>query len=79
MDRRKFVSSTAALAGLAAYGSFGQAHAQGTGPIKIGLLTPLTGVVAIVRTGARVMPMRAAACCPKRASRWCMACRPARR
>jgi branched-chain amino acid transport system substrate-binding protein len=46
MDRRKFVASTAALGGLAAYGSFTQVRAQGTGPIKIGLLTPLTGVVA---------------------------------
>lgn len=46
MDRRKFVASTAALTGLAAYGSFTQVRAQGTGPIKIGLLTPLTGVVA---------------------------------
>jgi len=46
MDRRKFVSSTAALGGLAAFGAFGPASAQGKGPIKIGLLTPLTGVVA---------------------------------
>jgi branched-chain amino acid transport system substrate-binding protein len=46
MDRRKFVASTAALGGLATLGSFTQARAQGTGPIKIGLLTPLTGVVA---------------------------------
>ncbi|MDB5883376.1 MAG: hypothetical protein JWP43_3254 [Ramlibacter sp.] len=46
MDRRKFVASTAALGGLAVYGSFTEAAAQGTGPIKIGLLTPLTGVVA---------------------------------
>lgn len=46
MDRRTFVTSTAALGGLAVYGSFSQASAQGRGPIKIGLLTPLTGVVA---------------------------------
>jgi branched-chain amino acid transport system substrate-binding protein len=46
MDRRKFVASTAALGGLAAYGSFTEVAAQGSGPIKIGLLTPLTGVVA---------------------------------
>jgi branched-chain amino acid transport system substrate-binding protein len=46
MDRRKFVSSTAALGGLAAFGAFGPVYAQGKGPIKIGLLTPLTGVVA---------------------------------
>ena len=47
MDRRNFVkSSTAALGGLATFGAFDQVLAQGTGPIKIGLLTPLTGVVA---------------------------------
>ena len=46
MDRRSFIQSTAALSGLAAFGSFSQVHAQGKGPIKIGLLTPLTGVVA---------------------------------
>ena len=46
MDRRTFVRSTTALSGLAVYGSFSQALAQGSGPIKIGLLTPLTGVVA---------------------------------
>ena len=40
MDRRKFVASSAALTGLAAYGSFTPVAAQGTGPIKIGLLTP---------------------------------------
>ena len=46
MDRRNFVKSTTALGGLAALGSFSSVRAQGTGPIKIGLLTPLTGVVA---------------------------------
>lgn len=46
MDRRSFVKSSSALGGLAALGSFTQVRAQGTGPIKIGLLTPLTGVVA---------------------------------
>ena len=46
MDRRTFVKSSSALGGLAALGSFTQVRAQGTGPIKIGLLTPLTGVVA---------------------------------
>ena len=46
MDRRTFVTSSAALGGLAVYGSFSQALAQSTDPIKIGLLTPLTGVVA---------------------------------
>ena len=46
MDRRNFLASSAALSGLAVFGSFQKALAQGTGPIKIGLLTPLTGVVA---------------------------------
>lgn len=46
MDRRSFVKSSTALGGLAALGSFKQVRAQGTGPIRIGLLTPLTGVVA---------------------------------
>lgn len=46
MDRRSFVKNSSALAGLAAFGSFETVRAQGTGPIKIGLLTPLTGVVA---------------------------------
>jgi len=46
MDRRSFLASSAALTGLAVHGSFNQVLAQGTGPIKIGLLTPLTGVVA---------------------------------
>lgn len=46
MDRRNFVKSSTALGGLAAFGAFDKVLAQGTGPIKIGLLTPLTGVVA---------------------------------
>lgn len=46
MDRRTFLASSAALTGLAAHGSFNLVLAQGTGPIKIGLLAPLTGVVA---------------------------------
>jgi branched-chain amino acid transport system substrate-binding protein len=46
MDRRTFIQSSAALGGLAALGSFSEVRAQGTGPLKIGLLTPLTGVVA---------------------------------
>jgi branched-chain amino acid transport system substrate-binding protein len=46
MDRRNFLASTTALSGLAVAGSFTQVLAQSTGPIKIGLLTPLTGVVA---------------------------------
>lgn len=46
MDRRNFVRASTALGGLAVFGSFSQARAQTSGPIKIGLLTPLTGVVA---------------------------------
>jgi branched-chain amino acid transport system substrate-binding protein len=46
MDRRTFVKSTSALGGLATFGAFTRVRAQGSGPIKIGLLTPLTGVVA---------------------------------
>jgi branched-chain amino acid transport system substrate-binding protein len=47
MDRRSFVKKSAALGGLALSGTLGNALAQqGAGPIKIGLLTPLTGVVA---------------------------------
>lgn len=46
MDRRTFVKSTSALGGLATFGAFTQVRAQAKGPIKIGLLTPLTGVVA---------------------------------
>ena len=46
MDRRNFVKNTAALGGIAAFGAFDKVLAQGTGPIRIGLMTPLTGVVA---------------------------------
>ena len=46
MDRRHFTNAGAALGGLAVFGAFKQALAQSSGPIKIGLLTPLTGVVA---------------------------------
>ena len=46
MDRRNFARSAAAFGGLAALGSFEKVLAQVSGPIKIGLLTPLTGVVA---------------------------------
>lgn len=46
MDRRNFVRASTALGGLAVFGSFSEARAQTSGPIKIGLLTPLTGVVA---------------------------------
>jgi branched-chain amino acid transport system substrate-binding protein len=45
MDRRSFVKQSASLGGLALTGSLGNAFAQ-SGPIRIGLLTPLTGVVA---------------------------------
>jgi branched-chain amino acid transport system substrate-binding protein len=46
MDRRTFVKSSTAIGGLAALGSFAQVRAETGGPIKIGLLTPLTGVAA---------------------------------
>jgi branched-chain amino acid transport system substrate-binding protein len=47
MDRRSFVKKTAVLGGLALSGPIGNALAQSTkGPIKIGLLAPMTGVVA---------------------------------
>lgn len=46
MDRRRFVKTSAALGGLALSGSMHNALAQSGTPIKIGLLTPLTGVVA---------------------------------
>jgi branched-chain amino acid transport system substrate-binding protein len=46
MDRRTFTKASTALAGLATFGTFTEVRAQGTGPIRIGLLTPLTGVVA---------------------------------
>ncbi|MDB5990037.1 MAG: hypothetical protein JWQ10_1440 [Herbaspirillum sp.] len=46
MDRRRFVKTSAALGGLALSGSMRNALAQSSTPIKIGLLTPLTGVVA---------------------------------
>jgi branched-chain amino acid transport system substrate-binding protein len=46
MDRRTFVTSSAALGGLATFGAHTAVRAQGTAPIRIGLLTPLTGVVA---------------------------------
>jgi len=48
MDRRKFLKSSAATAALAATGTLsapGILRAQ-TGPIKIGLMAPLTGVLA---------------------------------
>ena len=45
MDRRNFIKSSA-LVGLSASGAFQAVLAQGTGPIKIGLMAPLTGVAA---------------------------------
>ncbi len=47
MDRRSFVkTSAAAFGGLMLSTHVVEALAQGTGPVKIGLLAPLTGVVA---------------------------------
>jgi len=46
MKRRQLISAGASLTGLAALGSFDQVFAQSKEPIKIGLLAPLTGVVA---------------------------------
>jgi len=46
MDRRNFIKSGAAVSGLSVFGSFEQVLAQTTGPIKIGLMAPLTGVLA---------------------------------
>jgi branched-chain amino acid transport system substrate-binding protein len=47
MDRRSFVkTSAAAFGGLVLSSHAVEVLAQGTGPIKIGLLAPLTGVVA---------------------------------
>ena len=45
MDRRDFMKSSA-LVGLSTFGAFDLVLAQGTGPIKIGLMAPLTGVAA---------------------------------
>jgi branched-chain amino acid transport system substrate-binding protein len=46
MDRRKFVLSTAAIATAGALTRPSIAKAQSSGPLRIGLLAPLTGVVA---------------------------------
>ena len=46
MDRRNFIKSGAAFSGLSVFGSFEEVLAQTTGPIKIGLMAPLTGVLA---------------------------------
>nr|WP_168209969.1 ABC transporter substrate-binding protein [Tardiphaga sp. vice154] len=46
MDRRQFLKSTAAVAALGAGVSPWRAASAQSGPIKIGLLAPLTGVVA---------------------------------
>src|SRR6195952_4616796 len=48
MDRRQFLKTTTAAVAAAGGGAapWRSAFAQGTGPIKIGLMAPLTGVVA---------------------------------
>jgi branched-chain amino acid transport system substrate-binding protein len=48
MDRRQFLKTTSAAVAAAGVGAapWRSALAQGTGPIKIGLMAPLTGVVA---------------------------------
>jgi len=46
MKRRQLIQAGATLSGLAAMGDFSKVLAQSKEPIKIGLLTPLTGVVA---------------------------------
>ena len=45
MDRRQFIKTSAA-GGLGIFGAFESTFAQSTGPIKIGLMAPLTGVLA---------------------------------
>ena len=45
MDRRQFIK-TSAVGGLGIFGAFESTFAQSTGPIKIGLMAPLTGVLA---------------------------------
>ncbi|OYW60878.1 MAG: hypothetical protein B7X99_09410 [Rhizobiales bacterium 17-65-6] len=52
MDRRTFLKSSVALAAVGTVAMPYVARAQGTGPIKIGLMAPLTGVVA---SGGREM------------------------
>jgi branched-chain amino acid transport system substrate-binding protein len=46
MDRRQFLKTTAVAAAGVGAAPWRSALAQGTGPIKIGLMAPLTGVVA---------------------------------
>lgn len=46
MDRRDFIKSSSALTGLTIAGSLGKVFAQSNEPIKIGLMAPLTGVIA---------------------------------
>jgi branched-chain amino acid transport system substrate-binding protein len=46
MDRRRLLKSTAVATGAAMFGMPAIVRAQGARPIKIGLLSPLTGVVA---------------------------------
>ncbi|HYY84428.1 MAG TPA: ABC transporter substrate-binding protein, partial [Beijerinckiaceae bacterium] len=52
MDRRQFLKTTAGATAATAIGAPAIVQAQGTGPIRIGLLAPLTGVVA---SGGREM------------------------
>ena len=46
MKRRQLIQAGASMSGLATFGAFNKVMAQSKEPIKIGLLTPLTGVVA---------------------------------
>ncbi|MFL4996133.1 MAG: ABC transporter substrate-binding protein, partial [Microvirga sp.] len=52
MDRRQFLKLTAGVTAVSAAGAPAIVKAQGSGPIRIGLLAPLTGVVA---SGGREM------------------------
>src|SRR5215217_9424773 len=52
MDRRQFLKTTAGATAVTALGAPAIVQAQGSGPIRIGLLAPLTGVVA---SGGREM------------------------
>src|SRR5215203_5499051 len=52
MDRRQFLKTTAGATAATAIGAPAIVQAQGSGPIRIGLLAPLTGVVA---SGGREM------------------------
>jgi branched-chain amino acid transport system substrate-binding protein len=52
MDRRQFLKATAGATAVSSVGAPAIVTAQGSGPIRIGLLAPLTGVVA---SGGREM------------------------